>query len=78
MYLPDWEDFLLEIGELDEAIERVEEEVDNPPITFIESVREKSIGISETVQRNEEVTDKQVNAIRNMLEGVCKWLPSNT
>ncbi len=40
---------------------------------YFENVTEKSKAIGETISRSQRVTDGQLTALENMLEGVRKW-----
>ena len=40
---------------------------------YFESVLDRAKSIGETIERNDRVSDKQANALTNMLEGVRKW-----
>lgn len=42
--------------------------------SFAASVSEKLRGIHETVTKRGKITDKQVNAVTNMVSGLYKWI----
>lgn len=69
------EEALEEISSLCDLIddEVPEYALDKAP-DFFESIREQASDMSETIERTQEVTEKQVTAIRNWREGVEKWI----
>ena len=68
--IEDWEDAL----ELCEGIIEKIDELPDRAQEFGESVGEKIRSISETIEQQERVSDRQLAAIQNMGRGVDKWL----
>lgn len=69
-------DYYKVLAKIDELFETLEALEDIPAAEeFHDSVREKAIGIQETIKRNHRATDNQANAIDNMLAGALKWKP---
>lgn len=67
---PDWEEAkeLCEeiLAELADLPERAED--------FSAGVEERVLSIMEWIEENEHVTEKQIQALKNMREGIDKWL----
>jgi len=49
-------------------------EIPDEGIEFIESVRERAESISTWINENRRASQKQVDALENMLEGVERWV----
>lgn len=58
--------------------ERILKDLDEIPEKgwdFAESVREKVYGIKDWILEHDKVTEPQADSLKNMKEGVDKWLP---
>jgi hypothetical protein len=65
----DWEDAIELCKELLAELADLPVRAEN----FVASVEEKILSIMEWIEENEHVTDKQLQAIRNMMSGAIKW-----
>ena len=62
---------------IEEAVEKIDENmqsVGEEGQAYFESVREKLVGIDETISRTLRVSANQLNAVNNMIGGVERWL----
>jgi hypothetical protein len=60
------DDILIDLDELPDAADE-----------FAESVREKVESMSEWIQEHDKVTPKMVKALKNMKDGVARWLEND-
>ena len=65
------------LDKIDEALAVLDEINDEKAQGFVESVEKKLNGIRSWIDTNERVTDKQQQAVENMLAGARKWLGSD-
>lgn len=49
-------------------------EIPDEGIEFIESVRERAEDMSKWIETNKRASQKQIDALENMLEGVRRWV----
>lgn len=60
--------------ELCDEIESLAEDVPERAEVFAESVCETAASIRETIEQRESVTEKQINALENIRDGLRKWV----
>jgi Fe-S-cluster formation regulator IscX/YfhJ len=65
-----WEDAVELCTEIVAELADLPERAEN----FVESVEEKVLSIQDWIEDNKHVTDKQIEALKNMHLGVQKWL----
>ena len=63
-----------EAMQLIDEIQSMSEDVPPAGQDFAESVREKSAAIGETIEKYGRVTDAQLTALRNMRNGLARWV----
>jgi hypothetical protein len=71
----DWKDASEQCDRIADTIGELEDEgtVDKAP-DFFESVKEKVTDIQETIDKRQQVTEKQQKALDNMEDAVNKWV----
>ena len=65
-----WQEAIAVGEELCELLEELPEQASD----FVESVGEKARAIMATIERSESVTERQRDALENMLAGAEKWM----
>lgn len=81
-YVPEKPAVSQEVAEALELVESILDTIEEVPDwkqekdpDYFESVKDKAEDIGQTVHDRNDVTEKQLAALKNMLAGVRKWLP---
>jgi hypothetical protein len=69
-----WEEADEMCDDICETIDDMDEDTLDRGDEFFENVRERVVGIQETITRSQHVTERQESSLRNMLRGVRKWV----
>jgi hypothetical protein len=70
----DWREAAKYAGEIWQKIEDAPGDVWDKAFEFFEDVQEKVLSVQETIQKNQRVSEKQLNALKNWEKGVDNWL----